>query len=157
VNWLNYHTSDWIGWQWVWTSLCSNSARFWNIFFIADVLVDVCCSKLDAVFKIFFTFSSGIGCEACGLVIVLGKSPFGWASRAIFGPVKEFLLKSRIYVNFKRKLCKRWMIKLTLVVLICVFRVIQQLFKARSAEKGSALIYKNDHKCIPPALIVILR
>ena len=44
----------------------------------ADVVVDVCCSKLDAVFIIFVTFSSGIGCEACGLEMVMGKSPFVW-------------------------------------------------------------------------------
>ena len=40
VNWLNYQTSDWITWQWVWTSFCSNIARFWNILFISW-----CCSR----------------------------------------------------------------------------------------------------------------
>ena len=33
---------------------------------LADLVVDVCGSKLDAVFKIFVTFSSGVGrCNTC--------------------------------------------------------------------------------------------
>ena len=59
------------------TGFAPTVPAFGTFSLLDDVVVDVCCSKLDAELKIFVTFSSGIGCEACGLEIVLGKSLFG--------------------------------------------------------------------------------
>ena len=41
---------------------------------LADVVVDVCGSKLDAVFKIYVTLSDGRVCAACGLETWLARS-----------------------------------------------------------------------------------